>query len=81
MYDDPDRNLRLYCIRYGVSLIILGGGGPKNVEKLQQDETLKRENYFLRALSGHITERLKEGSIWYINNGKDLEGDLEFKIR
>lgn len=27
LYDEPDSSLRLYCIRYGNSLVILGGGG------------------------------------------------------
>jgi hypothetical protein len=27
LYDKEDSNLRLYCIRYGTQLIILGGGG------------------------------------------------------
>ncbi|MEQ9231474.1 MAG: hypothetical protein RIF46_12395, partial [Cyclobacteriaceae bacterium] len=30
LYDKPESNLRLYCIRYGNDLIIVGGGGPKS---------------------------------------------------
>ncbi len=80
IYDDPDKNLRLYCIRYGTLLVILGGGGykPKSIRELQQDPKLKEENYFLRDLSVLITKRLKEGEIKFTNSGKDLEGDLEF---
>ena len=29
LYDEPQRNLRLYCIKYGNQIIILGGGGFK----------------------------------------------------
>ena len=29
LFDIPNSNLRLYCIRFGNSLIILGGGGEK----------------------------------------------------
>lgn len=29
LYDDPEKKLRLYCIRYGTTAIILGGGGVK----------------------------------------------------
>ncbi|MDD4385524.1 MAG: hypothetical protein PHD06_10155 [Bacteroidales bacterium] len=80
LYDNPDSNLRLYCIRYGASLVVLGGGGhkPKSIRKLQQDPKLKEENYFLRKLSALITTRIKEGEIKYTNEGKDLEGNLEF---
>jgi len=27
LYDTPDKKLRLYCIRYGKQLIIIGAGG------------------------------------------------------
>ncbi|WP_121966508.1 hypothetical protein [Myroides sp. N17-2] len=30
LYDSPNSNLRLYCIRYGTSMIILGSGGFKS---------------------------------------------------
>ncbi len=29
LYDRPGSNLRLYCIRYGALIIVLGGGGHK----------------------------------------------------
>ena len=45
LYDDPDSNLRLYCIRYGNIAVILGGGGPKpdDVKAWQDDEKLTLE--------------------------------------
>lgn len=78
LYDSPDKKLRLYCIRYGTLIVIVGGGGPKNVKTLLQNNKLKDENYFLRILSAKITERLKEGEIWFTNDNKDFEGNLEF---
>ncbi|MHC1705756.1 MAG: hypothetical protein AB9846_17780 [Tenuifilaceae bacterium] len=80
LYDIPESNLRLYCIRYGTLLVILGGGGykPKSIRKLQQDPKLKDENYFLRGLSAKITKRIQEGEIKFTNDHKDLEGNLEF---
>lgn len=78
LYDSPDKKLRLYCIRYGSLIVIVGGGGPKNVQALQQNKKLKDENYFLRDLSAQITERLKEGEIWFTYDNKDFEGNLEF---
>ncbi|MBK6979124.1 MAG: hypothetical protein IPH28_20170 [Cytophagaceae bacterium] len=53
LYDDPDRNLRLYCIRYGKQIVVLGGGGhkPKTIRALQEDEKLKQENYLIRNIS------------------------------
>ncbi|PIY08732.1 MAG: hypothetical protein COZ18_10830 [Flexibacter sp. CG_4_10_14_3_um_filter_32_15] len=79
LYDNPDKKLRLYCIKYGTQLILVGGGGQKNVRTLQEDDKLKKENYFLRKLSAQITERIKDKEIEYINNYLDFEGDLEFQ--
>lgn len=81
LYDNPNSNLRLYCIHFGNELIIVGGGGhkPKTIKALQDNEKLKSENYFLKWLSAEITKRLKEKSIQYVNDHFDFEGDLEFE--
>lgn len=81
LYDEPNSNLRLYCIRYGTQIVILGGGGhkPKSIRALQEDEKLKEENYFLRWLSEEITKRVKEREIWYSNDYLEFLGDLEFE--
>lgn len=81
LYDDPDSHLRLYCIRYGTQIIIVGGGGnkPKTKRTLQEDEKLKEENYFLRWLSSQITERIKDKEIWYTKDHFDFDGNLEFE--
>ena len=79
LYDSPDRKLRLYCIRYGSNCIILGGGGLKNVRALQDDEKLKSENYLLRIISKKITESVKNGDIYWSNNGNKLEGNMIFE--
>lgn len=78
LYDIPDSNLRLYCIRYGNHLVILGGGGhkSKDISAFQENEKLKDENYLLRWLSKAITEKMKEKEIRLTENGLDFEGDL-----
>lgn len=80
LYDFEVRNLRLYCIRYGTQLVIVGGGGykPKNIRALQEDEKLKKENYFLRELSAKLTERIKNKEIWFSDDDLDLIGNLTF---
>ena len=80
LYDLPSSNLRLYCIRYGTPLLVLGGGGekPKNIRALQENEKLTKENYFLRWLSEELTKRISDKSIQYINDYQDFDGDLEF---
>ena len=80
LYDDPDKNLRLYCIRYGSLIVILGGGGhkPKNIKALQEDEKLTKENNLLKAISQEISSRIKDREISYTNDHMDFEGDLIF---
>ncbi len=76
LYDTPIKKLRLYCIRYGTELIILGGGGPKNVRALQDDKKLEKENYFLRWLSSKITECRQNGDLSFSDDFMDFEGNL-----
>lgn len=80
LYDRPNSHLRLYCIRYGTQLVVLGGGGhkPKNIRAFQDDPILKKENYFLRELSRRISERIVDKDIRFVDDGHDFEGDLEF---
>ncbi|HTO16708.1 MAG TPA: hypothetical protein VLZ83_13130 [Edaphocola sp.] len=78
LYDSEDSNLRLYCIRYGSQIVILGGGGykPKSIRAFQEDENLKEQNFILRNLSKFITEKMKDKEIWFSEDGLDFEGDL-----
>jgi hypothetical protein len=76
LYDIPERNLRLYCVKYGSTCILLGGGGHKNVRALQDDEKLKTENYLLRKVSKMITNALIEGDLKWSKNGSSFTGNL-----
>lgn len=82
LYDSPGKKLRLYCIRYGTPLIIVGSGGPKSkkIRALQDDPLLKEENYFLRWLAEEIGKRIQNKEIEYINNYQDFDGNLEFVL-
>ncbi len=81
LYDIPKSNLRLYCIRYGTQIVILGNGGfkSKSTKAFQETEKLKEENYLLRQISSQITQRIKDKEIIYSIDGFDFIGDLEFK--
>jgi len=78
LYDDPHKNLRLYCIRCGTTFIIVGGGGPKpkTVRALQEDPKLNKENTIIRKISKLITDKLTEGDITFTNDYLDLTGTL-----
>lgn len=81
LYDKPDSKLRLYCIRFGTQLIVVGNGGPKpkTMRTFQEDEKLTDENFFLRWLSEELTSRIREKEIVYINDHLDFSGNLEFE--
>lgn len=82
LFDRPNSNLRLYCIRFGLPLIILGGGGhkPKSIKKWQEKEDLANAVRLLINLSAEITLRIKGKELIYTNNFLDLEGDMEFDL-
>ena len=81
LFDIPNSNLRLYCIRFGNSLIILGGGGEKKktIKAFQEVDKLKEENYILREISAQIAERIKEKDITFSYDGTEITGELEFE--
>ncbi|MGM0497528.1 MAG: hypothetical protein ACQESJ_06380, partial [Bacteroidota bacterium] len=79
LYDRPDKNLRLYCIRYGKTIILLGGGGQKDTNTLQEEPKLKQENYILRKVAKEIQEKMQEGEIKFSDDYMSFLGDLEFK--
>ncbi len=76
LYDSPSKKLRLYCIRYGTELIILGGGGKKDVRALQDDKQLEKENYFLRWLSNKISECKQNDDLSFTTDFMDFKGNL-----
>ncbi len=81
LFDEPDKSLRLYCIKMSNITLIVGGGGnkPKGMKAFQESEKLTAENYFLRAVSKLIDRRLKDKDIRYNQDGMDLMGDLSFE--
>lgn len=77
LYDQPNSNLRLYCIRLGNAVIILGGGGykPKSIRTLQQEPSLTQANYLLRKFSKLLHEKMRQGEIYW-ENDMELAGNL-----
>ena len=78
LYDQPKSKLRLYCIRYGNAIVILGGGGRKTTRTLQEDPKLDKENKLMRELSQKITVRVKAGEIDFSVDELEFIGNLEF---
>ena len=81
LYDMPNSNLRLYCIRLGSSIIVLGGGGHKSktIRALQEDPKLTSENKVMRIISDIISIQTKEKEIYWSGNEMELLGNLTFE--
>jgi hypothetical protein len=79
LYDDPSKKLRLYCVRYGTTLVIVGSGGhkPKTIRALQQDPKLKKENMIMRKISNLIKEKQDEGIISFSQDFYDFNGNFD----
>jgi hypothetical protein len=77
MFDTPNSNLRLYCLRFGTTVIVLGGGGykSKEIRALQEDPKLTSENYLIRGISEMIYQKMKNEDIFW-KNDYELGGNL-----
>lgn len=80
MFDVPKYKLRLFCIRYGTEIIILGGGGVKEVRAWQDDPKLSSEASLIIKIAKHINQAIKDKDIEYSDDYMKLEGDLIFDI-
>lgn len=82
LYDRPRSILRLYAFKLSSQILILGSGGvkPKHIKALQQDPILTYENSLLRRISKTIDTYIKEGDIYYQNDGLEINGQLAFEI-
>jgi hypothetical protein len=80
LYDTPEKRLRLYAIRFGADIVVLGGGGLKNVRALQEDPKLRRENYLLREVAKGLNKAIKNRSITFSYDRLEFEGNLKFEI-
>lgn len=76
---DIKGKLRLYCIRFGNVLLVLGGGGPKTTRTYQEDDKLYSENRQLRLISKAMTKAIKDGTLRIEDDGR-LTGDLVLEL-
>lgn len=79
LFDVPEKNLRLYCIRFGMVAIILGGGGEKaaGVIAWQDDEKLNQEASLMIEIAKDILKRLDEGDLYWSDDRTEIEGNLK----
>lgn len=63
LFDRPDKHLRLYCLRYGNTTVILGGGGIKTTRTYQESPQLHNSVKLLQRISAIIDEAIKNKDI------------------
>ena len=76
LYDVPEINLRLYCIRLSDQITILGDGGPKTTRTWQEDKNLEREVHAMMNVSKIVRAKIRNGDLRISADGLRLEGDL-----
>jgi hypothetical protein len=76
LYDEPEREIRLYCIRISERIMIIGGGGPKNVRAWQHDAKLTREVKYMMTISEIVRTKMRNGDIKISTDGLKLNGNL-----
>jgi hypothetical protein len=79
LFDDEEKKLRLYCIRFANVAIILGGGGykDKSVRKWQDDKKLSEEVRKVMAYAESILKQLDDGDLYWSADRTELEGNLK----
>ncbi len=78
LYDNPDKHLRLYGIRFGSGILILGSGGEKKTRTWQQDQKLTNAMEALMQISSKITKRIQNKEITFSADGTYIQGKLNF---
>jgi hypothetical protein len=80
LFDSPNALLRVYTIKYGRILLILGGGGhkPKAIRAFQEDPKLTKENYLIRQIAAILYEAIKNKDLRWNKEGDNFEGQMYF---
>lgn len=80
LYDLPDKNLRLYCIRYGTEVVILGDGGLKTqkTRAWQDDPKLSLEATRIISYAKDIAKRMDEGELYLSKDKPALQGNFTY---
>jgi hypothetical protein len=80
LFDEPNANLRLYSIKYGNILLILGSGGYKSkaIRAFQEDPKLTKENYLMRQIASVLYKAIIEKDLRWNRQGDNFMGPFHF---
>lgn len=75
----PEKSdLRLYCCRYSLNVLIVGSGGVKESQARQDTPKLQKAFSRLEDADTKIVERLNSKEVYY-NENNILQGNLNFQ--
>ena len=72
--------LRLYCLRYGNVLVVLGGGGTKTTRTYEEDPRLHSKVKTLQRLNRALDKQMREGHLRMTERGFDLPAPFEMEL-
>ena len=75
LYDFPGKKLRLYCLRFGSTTVILGGGGQKRTRTYQEDKELDKQVKLMSRISRMITLSMKDKEL-RLNDDGTFDGEM-----
>lgn len=80
LFDEPHANLRLYSIKYGNILLVLGGGGykSKKIRAFQEDPKLTKENYLMRQIAAVLYKAMREKDLRWNRQDDNFDRPLFF---
>jgi len=81
IFDSPDKEMRIFCIKISEKIIIVGDGGPKpkNIRKWQDCSHLSRCARDMMIISELIKTYINNGTLSFSNNGLLFEGNTQIK--
>ena len=80
LFDRPHANLRVYAVRYGSVLLVLGGGGykSKEIRAFQEDPKLTKENYLMRQIANTLYKAIRSKDLRWNRKGDNFEAPFYF---
>lgn len=66
--------LRLYCLRYGNIVVVVGGGGVKSTRTYEEDPHLHSKVKTLQKICKALDEKIKEGELKLMEWGMAFDG-------
>lgn len=83
VFELPDHYLfkskfRLYCLRYGEALLLIGNGGLKTTKTYQEDPVLDGYVSDLQQIDVKVKNLMKRGELFF--DGADIHGTKTFYI-